>query len=874
MRARERLERSTGLDLAPFFAGAFVDSPNPELSLTNLERWLASTTSPRLQLEHLLEQPQLASMLVMLLGASQPLADCLIQNPELASIVSDETERLRAATRAEIERAGRVLIKASTSYSHSLDRLRFLRQRWMLSITVNDLCGSWQQEEVWQALSDLADALITLAVEVVWAHFARERNLPPVCPLLVVGFGKLGGHELNYSSDIDLAYVGPNDMSEELEKQNARFCEALGRAISDRMGRGMLYRVDLRLRPYGKAGPVLNSMRSVEDYYRRYAEPWEALAMLRSRAICGPKALAEGWERLRRETCFKPTVSEMAVDHLMQDRARTEAAAAADDLKRGRGGIRDVEFVTQILQLLHGHRHQEARARPTCEALRGLTSVGVIDQEGAEALIDGYTFLRKVEHRCQLEGEQQTHTIPVGDEPRRRLAHTMGLPDWRELDSLLATRRRKIADLYELIVASGPTLVDSRGDVLGQLGQSAPSAAHWLDAMPESASFYRTLEQSEASFARVERVVRQAPLLLPMLKESLPLTEAIVSGEIEEEDGKAEARIARLEKDCSLTHLSQVYASAWLKTVTRWAIADEFDLSKSLCSLTDALLRHCASRLYAEFAIIALGSYGREEIALDSDADLLLLLEKPELHDRSEQQAQDFLALISQLRRHGAPIQVDLRLRPEGRQGLLVRTYDGLRAYELEAMEMWERFALGQARLIYGDQSAIDLVTKVAYAQPLTPERLRELLEMKMRIENERVSARYIRRNIKLGHGGLGDIEWFVHIYEMRYPTATRAGASIPMTERIRSLAKASLINMVEADELLQAREYLVDLRHRLALLDIKDAVLPENPDRLDVLSSELGFSDGNSLLRRHERVVDTVRLIYTDGMERLKAWA
>lgn len=869
--ARTRLESLSGLNLAELFHDAFLDSPAPDVSLTNLERWLSATTSPRIHLEMLVAQPRLARLLVTLIGASQPLADSLIQNPELASVVLDPEELARPVDVQELIDAGRSLMAASTSPSHSLDRLRFLRQRWMLSITVNDLEGTWDPERVWRALSDLADALIQLALEAVWKSFASERGLKGECPIGVIAFGKLGGQELNYSSDIDLSYVALSEDAEFNEREGTRFCEMFGRALSDRMGRGMLYRVDLRLRPYGKAGPILNSFRSIEAYYKLYAEPWELQALIRSRVVVGSPSLRAAWEDLVVAHCFKPTLSELALTSMLDSRSRTEATASSDDLKRGAGGIRDVEFLTQILQLVHGHAHAAVRTKSTCAALRALRDIGAMGEIETHDLLEGYTFLRQIEHRCQLVGDNQTHSVPESEPARQRLAKSMRLPGWNQLDALLVGHRTKIETLYKTTLSNGPMALDARDEVLHRLGSLSGTAAQWLDPLAGSAEFYRSLSGNESSLKRVAKILRSAPKLLTILRDSLPLTEAVLSGEIEEQIA-GDRRIRSLPTECNIQALSTAYTASWTAIVARWALGGDFNLGKDLSALLDALLVHCARRLYAEFDIIALGSYGREELGIESDADLLLLIGDPSRHDQAEKQAQDLLALASKLHRMGAPIQIDLRLRPEGRHGLLVRTYDGLRSYELEGMEMWERFALGQARSVYGSAEALELVNKVAYAQPLTPERLRELLAMKSRIESERVAPRYIKRDVKLGHGGLSDIEWFLHIMEMRYPTAVKAGTARHMADRIRALGRASLINAIEMDELLQAHEYLLTLRWKLALLGIEGSVLPENPDRLDLLAAELGDADGNALLRRHERIVDTVRAIFNDGMERLKA--
>jgi glutamate-ammonia-ligase adenylyltransferase len=871
-----------GAPLPAYFADAFTDNPDPDLALTNLERWLGATGNPSVYLEQIAGAPALGRQLIMILGASQPLADSLIQNPELASLVFEPGRLSIPPTAEQVLADGRRLLRGTTSFTHALDRLRYVRQRWTLPIVLNDLGGGWPQEQVWRALSAVADALISLARDAVWEETRTRRELPPECPVLVVGYGKLGGEELNYSSDVDLVYVGMDDMDEPLSRSASRSCEALGRALSERMGRGSLYRVDLRLRPYGGTGPILPSMRAVEAYYNLYAEHWEVQALLRSRPIAGPEPLMRRWEAMRVRTCFRPRLTEMAIDEMLAMRARIEEGAAADDLKRGPGGIRDVEFLVQVLQLLHGHDHPALQLRPTCDAIRALDSAGFMEHPVADALLDAYTFLRKLEHRAQLVGDRQTHRIPASAEGREQIARSMGAEQWAQAASALETHRRTIQSLYRSSLSLDPATDAlsgaSRDAVAREMEAQGPAALQWFDVLPESGRFYEVLAKEPACLERIRTILLRAPRLVSTFKASVPLTELLLSGEIESVDDPVQ-RIAGLPTDLPLSNLADHYRSGATSLLAQWSLAptagqpSPFDLGERLAALTEAMLLHCLHRLYADFDVVATGSFGSYEPGPGSDADLILLVKDRERHAGAEQQAQDLLDLVGRLKRFGAPLSLDLRLRPEGRKGLLVRTYEGFRSYDFEGMEMWERFALGNARLIAGNPEALGVVRHSAYGLPLSPERLRELMRMKRRVETERVKPQHVHRDVKLGSGGLSDIEWFVHLHEMRYPEATlAANGELPlMDERIRRIARVGLINAVEAETLQEARRYLADLRSRIYLQGLSDDLMPENPDRLDRLAEGFGLAGANELLARHRTVTEFVRRLFLDAVDRLR---
>jgi glutamate-ammonia-ligase adenylyltransferase len=867
---RQSLSAMVGFDVSALLDAALVDSPNPDLSLVNLERWLSATASPAMQLEQLAATPVVARLLVMLLGAAQPIANSLIQNPELAALISDPAELSREPTVEGILAEGRRLLAASTSYTHSLDRLRFLRQRWTLPLVVNDLARRWDEDKVWRALSDLADALIALAVEVVWSEYTSRKELHDLaCPLMVVAFGKLGGRELNYSSDVDLVYVCPDGLDEATDRHLARACEMLNKALSDRMGRGSLFRVDLRLRPFGGAGSLVQTMRSIESYYRSHAATWESQALLRSRPLTGSSELRERWEELRLRVCFRPQLSEPAVEEVLSMRSRIEENAEPGDLKRGAGGIRDVEFLTQVLQMIHGGKHASVRTLQTCESINELAAVGALAPKDAKTLCEGYRFLRQLEHRCQLVGDVQTHSVPESEDGRRVLARSMGIPTWAALKDKLDRHRSRIRSLYDdLLTPKGAPETD-RGRVIRMLGPFGEQATKWFDALPENEAFFYSLRENQDSLARVRAVLSHAPALVKHLERSLSLTENVVSGEIEEEID-VPGRIARLASDASQETVAATARSVWLTVATQWALNPTFDVGPLLAANLDGVIAHIRRQTSSSFDVIALGSYALRDGGLASDADLLFLVGSRERHAEAEGEAQKLLATLDRLKRLGAPISIDLRLRPEGRKGLLVRTYDGFGSYELETMEMWERFAMGQARLVCGSPEAESLVLRSAYAAPLTPQSLEELLHMKRRIETERVPAQYSKRNVKLGYGGLSDIEWLVHLHEMRYPTATEAGRHASMEDRLRALERARLLNCLELDILLEARRHLLAIRNRLFLLGFVPDTIPENPDKLDRLAAAESLESGNAFLARHSGIIEAVRSVYSPAMERL----
>lgn len=867
--SRARLEAAAGLSLHSLTEAVLSDNPDPLASLLNLEKWVQATGNPRLFLEQLSNHLGAAKQLAFLLGASQPIADTLIKNPELASLVLEPSEIANIPPPKVILAEGRRLLSTATSQAHALDRLRYLKQRYNLPIVAGDLFGTWEQETVWRALSDLADTIIQLTLEQSWGAYAASKGLPPEPPFSIVAFGKLGGREINYSSDVDLVYVAADGLDEKIERDTSRFCESLGRALSDKFGRGFLYRVDLRLRPYGAAGPIIRSIGSVEGYYRLYAEPWEIQALLKSRVIAGAP-IAGRWSDLVHGRVYQPKISDATLAEMLATRKRVEEIAKGDDLKRGPGGIRDVEFVTQALQMVHGNAHPSIQLGATCDALRALSDEHLLDTTFAQSLIQSYTFLRKLEHRIQLLDDRQTHTIPESPDVRSKLARLMDMGSWPALESSLMRHRAAIKHLYQrnLKIEAEP---DQDREALGkELGSLAESLWHWFNAFPEPGAYYRILLTDPESLDRVRRTLIAAPALVSQFRASLQMTELLLSGEFEPQvtETTPASKLAALPLDAPVRMVAETYGHARLLIGTEWILDKGFSLEEHIAGLMDAVIEYASRRFGDAFDIVALGSYGCNEPGPDSDADLLLLTDKE--HPRAERAAQEFLGFLAQLKRYDAPLNLDLRLRPDGGKGLLVRTYDGFGAYEVEGMAMWERFALGHARLLKGSPETLDLVRHAAYALPLTPANLQELVEMKRRIESERIKPEHLMRDVKLGHGGLNDIEWIVHLIEMKYPEQLEAGRTSAMPDRIRALGKQALLNAFEVEALLEARTHLLRVRALIFYQQLKNDLVPENPDRLERLARACGLETANDFLRIHEPIVNWVRRLFIETLERL----
>jgi glutamine synthetase adenylyltransferase len=451
---------------APTLAEALQRAPDPDRLLVNCDRWLESLGATLTYYRLFAETPHALKPVLAVLGASDYMADTLLQNPELSEILLDVRLLTRPRPRSEMRRDLSRLLRACTSYWMQLDRLRAFKQQEYLRITALDLLGKATLTETMRALSDLADVCADAALEASHRELAAQQGVAGEHGFCILAMGKWGGRELNYSSDIDPIFlyrdaprlVGAKDPTQYLLK----LAEMVVKALSEPMRRGIVFRVDMRLRPEGRVGTLARSVSSALHYYETWAEPWERQAMLKARPCAGDLQVGEQFLERLQPWLYRPSLSETDFAEIVRLRERAEAQARArnayeTDLKNGWGGIRDIEFSVQALQLMLGGRLPRLRTPATLDALQRLKHARILAPDEARALQDAYIFLRTAEHRLQLQFGHQTHLLPTEPKARARLAKLMGFADPDAFEQTLA-RHRAVARAFRERVLRVSTL--------------------------------------------------------------------------------------------------------------------------------------------------------------------------------------------------------------------------------------------------------------------------------------------------------------------------------------------------------------------------------------------------------------------------------
>jgi [glutamine synthetase] adenylyltransferase / [glutamine synthetase]-adenylyl-L-tyrosine phosphorylase len=487
-------------DLGPPLGRLLPRCPDADMALNNLERFLAQPAGAD-QLPLLLEnRARTLEILLQLLGVSQSFSDLLSANPDYLDML--RVPLSRSPSPAEMRASLQAAVDAAFEDSAVLRVFRRFRQRQLLRIGANDVIRDRPLEEITRDISRTADVALEVALatalRTVGNRFGQphtEAGQPVSC--VILAFGKHGGEELNYSSDIDLMFVYDEEGATRGKRTTgipndeffAKVVSEVVRLLSAHTDRGLAYRIDLRLRPEGHRGPLARSLASTLSYYDSLGRTWERQALIKVRPAAGDLALGQRFVQAVEPFVYRKYLTFAEINEIKALKRRIEqkasqAGVSATEVKTGRGGIRDIEFTLQFLQLLNGGDLPAVRQRNTLLALQALERAGCLTDQEYRVLDDAYRFLRKTEHRLQLLFDLQTHRLPEDAEELRKLALRMGYPP--KADDSPEPRAAFLADYRE---KTEPTrrILDHllHQTFAGESGAAEPESDLILDTNPD-----------------------------------------------------------------------------------------------------------------------------------------------------------------------------------------------------------------------------------------------------------------------------------------------------------------------------------------------------------------------------------------------------
>lgn len=413
-------------------------SADPDQALNYFERFARAALNKTRLFSYLKDSPRTIDILARTLGGGSPyMAEILIRDPQHFYWVTDPQIVSRSRKKREIQRELVRTLKALGDEKKQLDYLRFVKRREMLHIGVRDLLRLCSVEETLAGWSTLAEALISTAYGICASALRREYGIPAgtFTGFTILAMGKLGGGELNFSSDVDLIYLYASDheaaASMSASEYFRRLSQKITAGLNDFTGEGYVYRVDLRLRPEGKDGEIACSLDGFKRYYQSRVGTWERLALLKAWPVAGDRALGRRFLDMAREFIYDRPFDSNALEDVVNMKRRIDEQMAIREqrnrnVKLGTGGIREIELVAQSLQVAHGGAISEIRERTTLKALTALFKHTLISGEECETLTRAYIFLRDVENKLQMVNDKQTHSLPREQEELNTCARLLG----------------------------------------------------------------------------------------------------------------------------------------------------------------------------------------------------------------------------------------------------------------------------------------------------------------------------------------------------------------------------------------------------------------------------------------------------------------
>jgi glutamate-ammonia-ligase adenylyltransferase len=850
--------------------------------------------------------------LIAVFSHSRFLSDEVLQNPDWVEQISDMN---RVLTAEQYKAQLTAFLESQAAGTPVALSLALFRRRQILRILVRDVRGYCSLAETTEELSNLADSILDVSYERIRTDLVARHGVPRYavgsgatreCGMSVIALGKLGGRELNYSSDIDLmfVYTANGETDGEHRISNKEFYKKVANQYTELLStytaEGMCYRVDLRLRPDGSLGEVCISLEGAKSYYQTRARDWELQMLIKARVAAGDvetgRELLESVDPLIYSTTLDFSAVEavsVTRERISEKLNRRRLGKSAFDVKLAPGGIRDIEFLVQCLQRLHGGRVPWVRHAGTMLALGRLADKDMLSAAEYGRLVSAYRFLRNLEHRLQLADDRQTHTLPTSDRELDLLARKMPVaqlgsaPSGEKLLHELNAHLEAVQEIYERVIhaqrpsyytmapvspseVQGPDIsqpassnlvrfLDERAPQLASaltrsgLRRGAGAFEHFLEKVASNKEWLELLDTDTAVASRTLDIFEHSPYFAEELIRLPELMEEL--GRLAEAGGAAFAEAAQLDDISELRRFFRremfriQTASICLRVPVFETLQVTSDLADAaiaasyrmaLCQMTESHPPTAAGyKPGNQLMVVALGRLGMREFDLASDADLVFVL--PD-EDREEQLfwtrvAERMIDLITAYTGAGLMFSVDTRLRPNGGAGALVQSEASYKEYFAKNAEAWEGIAYMKSRAIAGDTeratkflNELQQVDWRRYGQ--SGRSKRDLRQMRMRLEKEQGAG----HPLKAGLGGFYDID-FVLLY-LRLKGAGIFFKVLNTPERINIIEAMGHLERADAEFLRDAATFYRAVDHGLRVYSgHTEGSLPNSESQLEVLT-------------------------------------
>jgi glutamate-ammonia-ligase adenylyltransferase len=831
------------------------------------------------------------------------------------------------------------------------NKLRKYKYREFARIIYKDIVTNENFITVLQELSDLAEAII----HTVYKFYEKELEIKQFGKFFILAMGKLGGRLLNLSSDVDLVYLFK-------EKKDTdcffKLAEKITKTISSVTDQGFLYRVDLGLRPGGNKSTIAVPFEGAVEHYYYWGDTWERAALIQARPISGDMELGRKFIRDIDQFVYKKSLDYESIEDLKDMKIKLDKLKKHNDVKLGKGGIREIEFFVQANQLVNAGQFNELKGLNPVECLNPLVKKSILLSENKTSLEKDYIFLRKVEHNLQIVDEIQTQKIPTDKEELLKLSKRLGYKTVKNFQKEYLKTTENVSSVYNqlffestkkieeygnefwhladfltegniseeeavnslkdlgfenpnLAIDLISTLIDKKRGALTQKGRMFARRVipAFLDAVLKSYNpdvALLNLERFITSIgwkSSIYAILLENPELLNLLSKFFStsgvlstflikhpeyldvLTQRYAQSEYNDDDqmiGVLRNLVSNEEdyegKLDALRHFKHVETlKLCLRDLNR-EVNSEFVgnyLSMIAVSVLNVALELAINQTQLnikkkkrlnKISILAMGKFGAREMSYNSDLDIIFIYEGDD-HESYSRVGQRLISILSVPTMEGICYEVDLDLRPSGRSGTLVTSYDSFKKYHEESAQLWERQALIRAVPCAGDinlsEKVLETINEYVYKKSLEENYFKEINRLRKRMENELAKESLSKVNIKTGKGGLVDIEFIVQMLQLRWGKRYRSIRRGNTLEAIEALNKKKILDKGDASVLEEGYRFLKKMENLLRLLkdksisDIKDSDF----DRLSIESRT--YKTGKKLKNRYKEITHEVREIY-----------
>ena len=897
---------------------------------------------------------------VLALSAWSPLlGTTLEQNPEYVSWLSRERADVRVRSRELLKESLARFALTNSSVTPQVMLARF-RRRELLRIYLHDVRRTHTIVETTEELSNLADAVLDYALSLARQEL-DNRYGPPLRPdekgriataeFCVVALGKLGSCELNYASDIDLVFLYSDDGmtagSDPRGKTSNReyfikLAENITKLVGQPSGEGAAYRVDLRLRPHGRDGALASSLAEAIRYYETSAQQWELQALIRSRAAAGSTGLFAQFAQAVEKLIYRPSISvtdALASVRLAKDKIdrHIESRNAGFNVKLQRGGIREIEFIAQALQLAHGGDDDWLRVGHTLISLGRLEDRDFISEQERSELSEAYSFLRRLEHRLQMEHGLQTHNVPEAQEQRTLIARRMNFGELESFEQTLKLHVANVRRAYDRIFGSGET-VRSKSDSPGELGANggalssttAAAARIFATHLPGNTSVQSLVQRlndaADSSVnphraalmtARVAASLDKSDNQINVTEENLlelvhlcgtseffsemvagnPSLITSIQSRTRHSDYRAQLRAA-IDPERDFSAEISALRRAWSRLLIEIGVRDaggeitlvesnslQTELAVAAINVAYLIARREMARRYGRMtsgprmSVLALGRLASGGVDYGSDLDIILIYDSLVSSPVASLTQDEAYARIGELMnvalssvtRDGYLYRVDLRLRPNGKNGPLVISSEGFLDYVRQNSAIWEWLAYVKLRAVAGDlemgrmiethaRHAVHERARLTDSEELAAEtrRVRELLE-----KQKGGRARRGQINIKYSAGSMLDVYFAARYLQLRDDISDE-GTDRSTYATLEQLKSNNSLSMEDYQTLTSGYGLLRSVDHQLRLTIGKVAALPSiTHPAFQEIATRLGFASGRELSETLGERMRAIRAAY-----------